>query len=207
MGTRKNRSLKNMVLIEKAFRLRQMRRVLLLTLLSVLISTVALAFFYSHWLDLFSGGDLPLYFAPEELADMTRQIPGMQETMVMWLLILGGINAVVTMVASVFMTYTLGGPLYRLKADMQKIGDGDLMTHIQLRDGDEYQDMAESINDSVEQLRRAMQGIQSQVAKLHELHVEGEEKEKLKQAIGNIETELDYFTLPDVEKDGSQKQV
>jgi len=198
---KQHRSLKSMVTVERNFRLRQMRRVLVLTLLSVAISTVALAFFYSHLLHLFSGGDLPLYFAPEELESMTQQIPGMQETMWMWLLILGGINAVVTIIASTFMTYKLGGPLYRLKADMYKIGSGDLRTHIQLRTGDEYQDVADSINESVDQLQVAMQGIHDHVARLHDLKLEGVERLQLQQNISDIEDQLRYFTLPDVKKE------
>ncbi|MBL1352921.1 MAG: methyl-accepting chemotaxis protein [Zetaproteobacteria bacterium] len=192
---RKNRSLKNMVLVERAFRMRQMWRVLLLTLLSVLISTVALAFFYTHLLELFSGGDMPLYFAPEELQSMTQNIPGMQETMLKWLLILGSINAVITIIASVFMTYKLGGPLYRLKADMYRIGEGDLSTRIHLRKGDEYQDMASSINDSVTHLHDAVQGIQTHVHKLHKIQLKGQEQEYLAQVIADLESQLDYFTL------------
>ncbi|MDQ6994528.1 MAG: methyl-accepting chemotaxis protein, partial [Mariprofundaceae bacterium] len=192
---KKNRSLKNMVLVERAFRMRQIWRVLLLTLLSVLISTVALAFFYAHLLELFSGGDMPLYFAPEELQSMSANIPGMQETMIKWLLILGSINAVITMIAAVFMTYKLGGPLYRLKADMYRIGEGDLSTHIHLRKGDEYQDVADSINDSVAHLHHAVQGIQTHVQALHHITLQGEDQVALNKVISDIESELDYFTL------------
>ncbi|MDQ6952837.1 MAG: methyl-accepting chemotaxis protein [Mariprofundaceae bacterium] len=192
---RKNRSLKNMVLVERAFRMRQMWRVLLLTLLSVLISTVALAFFYTHLLELFSGGDMPLYFAPEELQSITQNIPGMQETMIKWLLILGSINAVITIIASVFMTYKLGGPLYRLKADMYRIGKGDLSTRIYLRKGDEYQDVASSINDSVTHLHDAVQSIQTHVHKLNKIQLKGQEQAHLAQVIADLESQLDYFTL------------
>jgi len=192
---KKKRSLKNMVVVERGFRMRQMWRILFLTLLSVGISTVALAFFYSHLLELFSGGDMPLYFAPEELQSMANNIPGMQETMLKWLLILGSINAVITIIASVFITYKLGGPLYRLKADMYRIGEGDLSTRIHLRTGDEYQDVAASINDSVEHLHDAVQAIQTDVHALYKIQLEGKEKAELAQVIADIESQLDYFTL------------
>jgi len=192
---KKKRQLKNMVMVERAFRMRQMWRVLFLTSLSVAISTVALAFFYSHLLELFSGGDMPLYFAPEELQSITQNIPGMQETMIQWLLILGSINALITIIASVFMTYKLGGPIYRLKADMYRIGEGDLSTRIHLRDGDEYQDVAETINDSVQHLDTAVQAIQTHVHALHRMPLEGEKQAQLTKIIKDIEEQLDYFTL------------
>jgi len=192
---KKHRSLKNMVMVERAFRMRQIWRVLLLTLFSVLISAVALAIFYAHLLELFSGGDMPLYFAPEELQSMTANIPGMQETMIKWLLILGSINAVITIIASVFMTYKLGGPLYRLKADMYRIGEGDLSTRIYLRKGDEYQDVANSINDSMAHLHDAVQGIQTHVQALHHIQLEEKDQKVLNKVIADIESELHYFTL------------
>jgi len=191
----KHRSLKNMVLVERAFRMRQMWRILALTLVSVLISTVALAFFYSHMLSLFAGGDMPLYFAPENMETLTQNIPGMQETMIQWLLILGGINAVVTVIAATFMTYKLGGPLYRLKADMDVIGQGDLSKRIHLRQGDEYQDVATSINTSVQHLDDAVANIHAQLAAFQDIHLHGAEQEKLEQAISQMQSSLDYFTV------------
>jgi len=191
----KKRHFKNMVLVEREFRMRQMWRVLLLTLLSVVISTVALAFFYTHLLNLFSGGDMPLYFAPEDLQSMANHIPTVQSTMLKWLLILGSINAVVTIIASVFMTYKLGGPLYRLKADMQRIGTGDLSTRIHLRKGDEYQDVALSINESVTHLHDVVQGIQNDVKTLRQIPLQENNQAHFMQVVADIEAKLDYFTL------------
>jgi len=53
-----------------------------------------------------------------------------------------------------FQSHKVAGPLVRIKRALQDIADGDLSTRITLRKYDELHDLADAINQMVEQLQR-----------------------------------------------------
>ncbi|RJQ50267.1 MAG: methyl-accepting chemotaxis protein [Nitrospiraceae bacterium] len=57
---------------------------------------------------------------------------------------------------AVFISYSLNrtsGPVYRLKADIEKAADGDLSTKIYLRSGDDFKEAAKDCDNMVTSLR------------------------------------------------------
>ncbi|RJQ13288.1 MAG: methyl-accepting chemotaxis protein [Nitrospiraceae bacterium] len=62
--------------------------------------------------------------------------------------------AVATLVIYIiFILNKTSGPVYRLKADMEKAADGDLSTNIYLRSGDDFKETAKDCNNMVLSLR------------------------------------------------------
>lgn len=56
-------------------------------------------------------------------------------------------------VVSVFISHNVAGPLFRLKRSISQVADGDLNIVIKLRRWDDLQDLAEQINNLIEELR------------------------------------------------------
>ena len=46
----------------------------------------------------------------------------------------------------------MGGPIYRFKAELERIRDGDPVRKITLRQGDEFQDVALVLNEALEKV-------------------------------------------------------
>jgi len=195
---RDQRNWYNQIKVERGFRWRQARLVLVLVLFSVISSTVALGFFYDNLLDQFTGGDLPLYFAPEEMELLSSRIPGIRETVFKWFLVLAGLNGMVTLLAVMVVTHKLGGPLYRLKQDLARIGQGDLTVNVTLRKGDEFQELAESLNDTVARLQVMIMGIRDNVKAIRNIELEGKQQAQLEVHLRSIEDQVGYFKLTDI---------
>jgi len=56
-------------------------------------------------------------------------------------------------VLTLYSSHKIGGPLYRFRANLQAIGDGDLTLVTRLREGDELQGFTEAMNDMTRRLR------------------------------------------------------
>ncbi|MHB8767167.1 MAG: hypothetical protein ACYDA8_22890, partial [Deferrisomatales bacterium] len=66
--------------------------------------------------------------------------------------------AVVAVVLTLYDSHRIGGPLYRFRANLEAIGNGDLTLVTHLREGDELQSFTEAMNGMTQGLRsRAVQ--------------------------------------------------
>ncbi|GAB6062733.1 hypothetical protein [Deferrisoma palaeochoriense] len=54
---------------------------------------------------------------------------------------------------TLYSSHKIGGPLYRFRANLQAIGDGDLTLVTRLREGDELQGFTEAMNEMTQRLR------------------------------------------------------
>jgi methyl-accepting chemotaxis protein len=61
--------------------------------------------------------------------------------------------SVLSIITGIWMIRNASGPLYRMSKDIRIIADGDLSTTVSLREKDEFQDVAESLNTMVGKLR------------------------------------------------------
>ncbi|MBI4355346.1 MAG: HAMP domain-containing protein [Candidatus Omnitrophica bacterium] len=57
-------------------------------------------------------------------------------------------------VASIFLTHTVAGPLVRIKRVLSQMGQGNFSQRISLRKGDELGDLAETVNQLAQDLER-----------------------------------------------------
>jgi len=199
--SRQQRSLRNHIRVEKAFRLRQMRPVILLVLFSVLTSALVFGQFYSNILELFSGGDLPLYFTPEEIEALSARIPGVRETVLKWLGLLALINLSVVLLAMTVFTHRLGGPIHHIKKQLALLGQGDFSGNVRLRKGDELQDLAALLNDSIDRVEAAVSDIKEELAAIQAMDLQDCDKQKLKHRLEQLRRRVDYFKVKKPEED------
>ena len=62
-------------------------------------------------------------------------------------------------VAGIWMMKKVTGPLYRISKDLNKFAQGDMSVHIELREKDEFQDVARELNDMMQRLREELVAI------------------------------------------------
>lgn len=147
------RSWLNSLFIERQFRLRHIFRLLVLSLLNVLISGIALSMFYQELMNVLLSVDSPFALMPDEMAEISTQIPGLHDTLVLWVGSLAGIIGLITLIGGFILTQKLVGPVYNLKQKLSLVQAGDLTVNIKFRKGDEYQDIADLMNHIVKDKR------------------------------------------------------
>ena len=70
---------------------------------------------------------------------------------------------------SFFFTHRFAGPVYRLKQMMDLIGQGDLSTRLQFRTKDDFQELAEALNQMVEYHHESVTRLNGAQARLDDI--------------------------------------
>ena len=73
---------------------------------------------------------------------------------------------------NIVFSHRIAGPLYRIRSELKKIGDGNLFVHVKLRKNDYLDKEAASVNEMVESLRTKVRGIEHNQKKAAALLVE-----------------------------------
>jgi len=68
-------------------------------------------------------------------------------------------SLILGVVASLFFPHPIAGPLYRIERELVDIGKGNLRKEIRIRKGDELEDLADSINIMIRELRDSIKAI------------------------------------------------
>ena len=105
-----------------------------------------------------------------------------------------------TVFVTLFTSHKIAGPLYRLKAELEKIKDGNLSSPIQIRTGDQLQKVASEFNDtrlklknSIGTLKENWASVKITLLKLRSEIKEEEERKRLQDNIDKIDSELAKF--------------
>lgn len=77
--------------------------------------------------------------------------------------------AVLSLITGIWMIRNTSGPLYRMARDIRKITAGDLSTTVSLREKDEFQDVAETLNTMAGKLRSEFASISDEYKDISEL--------------------------------------
>ena len=91
-------------------------------------------------------------------------------------------------------SHRIAGPLYRLEKSAETIGAGNLNLRVRLRSEDQLQDLAQSMDDMVGDLKVRIQAIKEQSDRLGRLTVQtspGTESEELFKKLKDIQARLD----------------
>lgn len=75
---------------------------------------------------------------------------------------------IVTVFVTLYVSFKIGGPLFRFSQDMVYIAQGNLSKRIKLRTGDQLQRFAGDINKMVDDLEKRVRETQSHIQKLKE---------------------------------------
>ena len=97
---------------------------------------------------------------------------------------------------TMFFPLRIAGPLFRIERDLkEKVSEGDLTVRFKLRPGDEVEDLADSINMSLEKLGARIKSIRAATEKLtSRISAEDKEASELIKELNNI---LKEFKLRD----------
>ncbi len=183
--------------LEPDFYKRQLSRLLLLALVSVVLSSVILAFFYSHLLDQLAVSGTSQHYLPDELEQLSDSLPGLVQTLAIWIVVLSIVTGVSTVFTGIFMLARLAGPLYRLKKSVARLGEGDLSVLVELRDGDEFHDLADDLNGAAARIQLMVMACKENLALMEQAQREEINDERLDSAIQGLEQALTYFNTVD----------
>ncbi|MBI5017004.1 MAG: methyl-accepting chemotaxis protein [Deltaproteobacteria bacterium] len=75
--------------------------------------------------------------------------------------------ALLAIFLTLYDSHRIGGPLYRFKANLERVGRGDLTLVTRLRDGDELQSLTEAMNAMTRALADKVSGIREAEQEVH----------------------------------------
>lgn len=114
-------------------------------------------------------------------------------------------------VISIFVSHKIAGPLFRIKKSLVQVSQGDLSVVIKLRKWDDLKDLAEQVNELIEELRTFVTALRNDYNLLSDYIQELEQKieqkglteeagreiiRKVQESRQNIETALKKFNIP-----------
>ena len=90
-------------------------------------------------------------------------------------------------------THKVAGPVYKFVQHLKALGDGEVWTRVALRQGDMFQEEAESINASLDKLQQKVQAVQDAAKVIQLSQADGgptaDQLEKLMAATAALRTE------------------
>lgn len=110
------------------------------------------------------------------------------------LLILSGLAAIIaagtaTILVTLFISHRIAGPLYRLEKDIAEVNKGNLAVEIRVRKKDELQDLAKSLNQMLQSIRKTIIEVSREIESLTITAL----SEKDQQKLGNAKNILKKF--------------
>ncbi len=179
---------------DKAFQMRQIRRVLWLTLFFIVQSTLILGIFYHNLLGEIVQGTAPLLFASEDLQRLNDSVPSTTAVMTQWLMVMLLVNAVVTALIGVYIMRKLGNPLLAIRRALSDIGEGNL--DVRLRSGDtrEFAELSEALNNALEKIQSKIEEAKQETRILDAMEKQPQPSaEEVESALLNCRNVLSFF--------------
>lgn len=179
---------------DKSFQLRQIRRVLLLTLFFIVQSTILLGVFYHTFLGNLVSGNAPLFFASEDLGLISDVIPSLGSVLGRWLLVMLVINAIVTTAIAVYVMRRLGSPILAIKRALNEIGDGNLNVRLREDDNQEFSELCDALNRALVQVQGKITEARTLAETVETLEDQpAPDQAQLKQAMRDCRDVLSFF--------------
>lgn len=140
-GSLNRRDWRNGFGFEQQFRERLMLRGLALMGVFVLVSSVGFALVYQQVI-------APL--AAPGLMPGDARLPGLGRLLAGWVTVIGGLCSLVTIAVGLHFGHKAGGPIYRMKAELENLEQGRPTRPVLLRRGDEFGELAAVVNRLLE---------------------------------------------------------
>jgi len=90
--------------------------------------------------------------------------------------------------ASIRSSHRVAGPVYAACRELDKLKEGDLRLYVQLRPNDEFRELAEAINDGVENIRVEIEEIKALAETLNTQESDNSIVEELKEKLARLNT-------------------
>lgn len=179
---------------DKAFQMRQVRRVLLLTLFFIVQSTIILGVFYHYILGEIVAGTAPMLYASEDLQLLTESVPSTREVMMRWVMIMLAVNAVITAAIGIYIMRKLGNPLLAIRRALNELGDGNLDVRLRSGDSREFAELSDALNRALEQIQSKVEEARQQTRILDTLEQQpAPDAQEIEQALVNCRDVLNFF--------------
>ncbi len=194
------------ILRDKTFQAREIRRVLALSAMYLVITTVLMGLFYNYLVGSLVDGIAPLLFVSEDMQMANEAIPSLTAVLGKWFAAMLLINVFVTVCLGIYITRKLGQPLLAIKRTLREIGDGNLDVRLRASDKNEFGEISGELSAAMrtvrEQIASAKQEIGEADEQLQNTAI-GDEEPAVDQAVRNCKIALDYFQLePKIDSNG-----
>jgi len=176
---------------DKTFQAREIRRVIFLTLIYLLVTTVLLGVFYNHMLGELISGNSPLLFASEDMNLVNEAVPPLGAVLARWLIAMMVVNVILTVALGIYITRKLGHPLMAIRRTLREVSSGNLDVRLRESDNSEFGELSE-------ELQGALTVIRNQVAEAKASIAEGEDGDTAA-ALTNARNALNYFQVDSME--------
>lgn len=179
---------------DRTFQMRQLRRVLWLTLFFVVQSTLLLGVFHHRLLGRIASGNAPLLFASEDIGTLGEHVPSVAGAMGSWLVVMLVMNAIVTGAIGVWIVRRLGSPLLAMRRALDDIGEGRLDTRLRESDEQEFEELARTFNRALETVQQRVAVAREATAILASLEDQPDpDPQAMRAALTRCATSLDWF--------------
>ena len=105
----------------------------------------------------------------------------------------------VVILASVFLSHRVVGPIFKIKKHMRKLIEKDFSNDLYLRKTDEFRDIAKLINESTDSIKQSLARVKESVDKIKSLSenttLQDNEKKALQQEIESLDNILSEFKI------------
>jgi methyl-accepting chemotaxis protein len=103
------------------------------------------------------------------------------------LLILSSLVAIiaagaVTIIVTLFISHRIAGPLYRMEKDIADVTNGNLGLNIRVREKDELQNLAKSLDQMVKSIRNTVVEVKNELADISDATLSDKDKPRLGKA-------------------------
>lgn len=97
-----------------------------------------------------------------------------------------------TVIATLFISHRIAGPVYRFKKVLASLGEGDFSLGCRIRPTDSLQDVATAFSTMLEKVRKTFVLVDKDLAKLKEQLDAGDLKE-IKKSVSDVDKALHHF--------------
>jgi len=104
-------------------------------------------------------------------------------------------SAISVIFLTLFVSHKIAGPLYRLKREIDKLGDANFAANFQIRATDQLKDLSHSLTSMSNSLRNKMTAIRMEILETRKIldSIYFENKKQVEDKIKRIESILDAF--------------
>jgi len=190
---------------DKAFQMRQIRRVMWISLFFIVQSTLLLGVFYHNLLGDVVEGTAPLLFASEELQLLSEKVPSAGAVMGKWLVWMLVLNALIMAAVGVYILRKLGNPLLAMRRALTEIGNGNLDVRLRTGDSNEFGELSDALNKATEQIQVQIEKAREEIRVLEQLDQQpSPDPAEVRRALMNCRTAIGFFEA-DVVKEALDK--
>lgn len=187
------------ILRDKTFQAREIRRVLILSTIYLVVTTVLMGVFYHQMLSSLVEGTSPLFFVSEDMQLVNEAVPALGSVLAKWVISMVLINLFITAALGIYITRKLGHPLMAIKRSLREIGNGNLDVRLRSSDNREFGEISSELSAAMrsirEQISAAKQEIQYAEENQQASDSSDDDEIHVDQAVRNCKMALDYFQL------------